>query len=486
MLRTIFTFALLSFIYCTAVFLQLDTFANDPGVGWHLETGRLAIGKFWPPTVDPYLHFPIARPWISDQWVSDIVLYKLYTFGGWPILYGVGVSLFLLVFGFILPWLCFQLGIGPVASLLTCAIAMKLSTIHLILRPVLFSFLFFSILFFQLVLAERNILDISKSKKSLFGILLLFVLWANMHPSFVLGFALIALTVVAHLLEKFLLKKELASEQMHFKLMLLGGCFVATLLNPYGYKLHESIFTLGDSSYFMNLHEEWKPLSSREGAGQLFIQVVCLTFVLLFLFKDKLQKLTTFEVMCYAAFLYAGFGSARFVPYFALCLGPCLGTLLTVKRKDDKSLGGIFIGVAASLCVFLYVCFTGTIPGFNDPFGPSRAKFPYEALEYLMKEEPNNEIPLFSHPNWGGFITWQSHGRVKPLLDDRNTLSGVERYKLIVPALSDLTKAIEISKSEGVKYILLPRTERLFEQATNRREIKAVFADSAAVLYKIH
>ena len=82
----------------TLVVLQLDNFADDPGVGWHLRAGEFIAVYRQIPDYDPFLFSETPRRWISDQWFSDLVFYVLKDAGGWPLLYGTLICLYLLTY----------------------------------------------------------------------------------------------------------------------------------------------------------------------------------------------------------------------------------------------------------------------------------------------------------------------------------------------------------------------------------------------------
>ncbi len=122
--------------------VQLNHFADDPGVGWHLATGAWIIKNLAIPVYDPFLASAQPRLWISDQWASDIVLYVLYRLGSWPLLYVALLLAYFLTFWSLLAAKLSKRSKNVVAIALTCFFASKLAQVHFILRPVLFSFPF--------------------------------------------------------------------------------------------------------------------------------------------------------------------------------------------------------------------------------------------------------------------------------------------------------------------------------------------------------
>lgn len=489
---------LIIFIYCTAVFLQFDSFADDPGVGWHLQTGDQINHTFWPPKTDPFLFSQHPRPWVADQWLSDLILKTFFDIGGFPLLYALGAAIFVLVFAVILPFMLKKFHIPSLTIVFCCALAAKLSSIHLILRPVLFSFIFFSLAFSNFIYWERTSGSFYKKISTCLYLGALFLLWANMHPSFGLGLLMMGFGVIGHIVDKFFLDRERSTSSLYVRLLFIIICLGATLVTPYGFSLHESIAQLTNSSYFMNLNEEWKALSVKDGAGQLFIQTVCMLFVLVYFFRYQLAKISTFEMITFTFFLYQAFSSARYLPYFAIVATPLMATLLSpiemlfahkfeflansTTMPQERHVSYAMTGVIAFLLLFCAYCgSTNSLPGYAGTFGPSLEKYPYQAVDELIAKGGSKPLGVFTHPNWGGFITWRSKGALMPNIDDRNTLSGEDRYKQIIPALSDLESAAKIANAEGIRFILIPNKEKLIPSS----KVNQIYKDAKSILFEV-
>ena len=134
-------------LYC----VQMSVLADDPGVGWHLKTGELIATTGSIPHADPFLApAPTisqggGRRWISDQWLSDLLLYELTSYGDWPVVYvffaGVWIVTFFAVVG---PGIRTQVG-AALGSTLVTFVAFKLGQVHFVVRPVVFSICLFAI-----------------------------------------------------------------------------------------------------------------------------------------------------------------------------------------------------------------------------------------------------------------------------------------------------------------------------------------------------
>lgn len=64
-----------------------------------------------------------------------------------------------------------------------------------------------------------------------------------------------------------------SAKQLQFmvpnSLVLLMLCILATIINPYGIKLHLSILSLAQSDFFLNYHSEWLSLDFKSLEGRV-------------------------------------------------------------------------------------------------------------------------------------------------------------------------------------------------------------------------
>src|SRR5690606_30220521 len=127
-----------------------------------------------------------------DQWLGDLTLWKMFQMGGYPLIYSAIIVIYLATYFGILYWGIVPLVSAPFAALLASFFAFKLGLVHFILRPVVFSFPFFAAVTIILFRAYERIMHGKPLPAWIYAALpALFLLWANIHPSFVLGLVLI-------------------------------------------------------------------------------------------------------------------------------------------------------------------------------------------------------------------------------------------------------------------------------------------------------
>lgn len=424
---------------------------NDPGLGWHIRTGQLIASTRSIPYEDPFLWK--ARAWVSDQWLSDVALYFVYNLWGLKGLV-VGLTIFFsAVFLFFTPILLTKERAGLPAALLGAFVSWKLVSVHFVVRPVVFSFLFFLILKVMLTRKIRGIPD-------LFCLGGLFVVWANMHPSFILGLFLLGLYLASLVLDRFLEGGESASITDR-GLMALIISTLSTLVNPYGYELHNSILKLGMSSYFMKLNQEWLPLTLREPEGQMLVFWLAVVVCTLFFFGRKKLGLTIFEFISTIIFSAAALYSVRYLPYAGILLGgvvarvACFGVSSVRRKMLYILLSGAIVAFCVAGVVLPAYLSKRTVFSEGANFEFSKERFPKDALDFILSRVQSETVVL-NHPDIGGFLILMGKGLIRPVIDDRNTLNGEESYRYVLSAYAKKISLIEAMKRFNASYAIVP------------------------------
>lgn len=211
------------------------------------------------------------------------------------------------------------LGISPFAALVATFFSFKLGLVHFILRPVVFSFPIFAAL---LVILFRVYEGIRKgegiSSWVFVAVPFLFLLWANVHPSFVLGLILIATLLFGVAWNAVVLDEELPDGTTLKILALLCICGAITLCNPNGIELHRSIVSLAQSDYFMSHHIEWRPPDFHSTEGILFEATIFFLLIGALCAPRPYSGIGFFHLLATAFFLHGAFQSVRGLPYLGI------------------------------------------------------------------------------------------------------------------------------------------------------------------------
>ncbi|MCB9029545.1 MAG: hypothetical protein H6619_00705 [Deltaproteobacteria bacterium] len=490
------------------IVLQYPQFARDPGVGWHLKTGEYVSIFNHVPSFDPFLFSTVKRPWISDQWLADLVLFKTFQVGSWPLLYGLLTVVFIATFWGILFQFARKESHSTFAAVLATFLSFKMAQVHFILRPVLFGILFFSIAYCLVFLAYKK-----RAHQYLYLLPVVFMIWANMHGSFVFGLILICLGLLAVFVDQIrefgsdtLSLSQIYSELRPFLYALIFSVF-ACCLNPYGIKLFEHLLNLGSSDFFMKLHEEWLSPDFREVAPKMFLYsisiillansvvgrpllssfdfVVLLVFSFLFLEMVRVLPFVAVVTIVPLASSLSQLGAAAiFKQYRSLDRLKSFFSLLDQRELDTLKPKVVLLFLSLSV---LYGSFKGAVPFYSGEYGPERDKFPYAALVFLTAKQRtlgSNPEGVVSVPEWGGFITLRGEEMLKPIIDDRNTLLGEDFYKEYLKSMKPYRSWRLFVEDVGARYVLLPSASLLAQDIAKASNYNRIYDDPISVIYE--
>ncbi len=206
-----------------ATFLFMPQVLNDGDTYLHLGIGEWMLRHGSIPDADPFSHTFAGKPWIAQEWLSQIVMAFAFRLGGWSglvILFGGALALTL---GMLAKHLARWLDPLPAAVTLVliagCMSPTLLARPHILALPVL-----------EMWVAGLLIARDRKQAPSPF-LLLLMLAWANLHASFIFGLLLIAPFALEAILEADTKWQDAATSWGIFSV----GAIASTLITPYGW-----------------------------------------------------------------------------------------------------------------------------------------------------------------------------------------------------------------------------------------------------------
>jgi len=505
--------AVLAVISLTAV--QMKGFATDPGIGWHLMSGEVTLKAESVPRLDPFLATPVPRRWISDQWLADVALFALFAAGSWSLVYGFLGALYLATYFLVLYPLTVRLTSAPILAAATCFLAFKVGQLHFILRPVIFGFFCFALtvaLVWRGTVPRPGETTVPPTRQA-FLILLppLFVVWANLHPSFILGLVFLALHPVGIAFER--LRHRIspptaaATGALPGAILLTLACAAATCINPNGLELHRSIILLARDPFFMNYHQEWLPPDPFAGVG-LTLAVTTALLAVAFLTERRPRTWGAIELLCALVFGWLAFRSIRVIPFFGIVIAVPLARSLAnrsflspaatglcgafrdawhnISRRELTGARGVVVTVVLCALFLIDPLIRGAVLLYPGPFGPSAEGFPANAMVALREyAAPERRVIAVAPPHWGGFITWQGDPFIRPIIDDRNTLLGAGFYREFGRALVPAGPWSEYLTRAGATHLLWPTSDPLVAAVRADGRYRESYTDAVATVFVV-
>ncbi|MDA9492135.1 hypothetical protein [Bradyrhizobium sp. CCBAU 11361] len=234
---------------------------NDPDSYSHIEVGRWIMAHGALPASDPFSFSMHGAPWITFEWLSEIVYAGVHALAGWPGVLVVAAAAIALAFGLLTFFLLREF--SPTLTLIMVIAAIILSAPHMLARPHVL------VLPVMVTWAAALVRCMDRGGPPPYWALPLLVLWANLHGSVVLALGLIGPVVLEALL------REGRSGWSHVLLRWLpftALALAASCLTPYGPEpLLMPLTTLGLGPALAWI-SEWRPQDfSRIGGFELLL-----------------------------------------------------------------------------------------------------------------------------------------------------------------------------------------------------------------------
>jgi hypothetical protein len=480
---------------------------GDASIGWHIRNGEQMLRAHVITRTDSFSVTMGGQTWYAWEWLYDVAIAGIHHWLGLN-----GVILFTaviiaLTFAVTLR-LSLQRGADlPVAALLL-ALSLGASMIHLLARPHVLSWLF-TVIWFQILDSSEGI-GSPESRRRLWYLPALMMLWANVHGGFVVAFALLGLYLLSGTIRYFRCQDEGMHRRIAKRLRTLGIVtlisLLASLINPFGGELHLHVYRYLSSRWLMNHIDEFLSPNFHGVAQQCFVAILLITIVVLAAARKK-PSLSRVLVLLFAT--YSGLYASRSLPVSSLLLTLIVAPLWTQALTDvcenqnlslrvrgflsrwlsfTSRVGRVELGFRghawpiAAVVLGLLVCAKAGGPAphpwMNAHFDAGR--FPVQASGAIVQRGIHE--PIFAPDSWGGYLIYRLYPENKVFVDDRHDLYGEEFLK-------DYLKAIRLTpdwdvflKEKKVNWALLPAESSLANMLEETSLWTLVYQDGTSVL----
>jgi hypothetical protein len=238
------------FLIAYSVLLLLPGFVplRDPDTFWHIRTGQWILDNAKVPVVDFYSYTAVGEPWISAQWLAEILFalaFKVAQWRGIVILTAAScAAITALLSLYLVRNLRFSVAIGWAAITILAFIP------HYVARPHIFSY----ILLLIWVIILFGSYDSEDFRPSTPVLCLLMILWANVHGSFTIGLLLLYIFVWFSCYEKFVQHDYIRCRNL---LLMLLAVSISALLTPYGVYSALLILQVMNMKFVLAHANEW-------------------------------------------------------------------------------------------------------------------------------------------------------------------------------------------------------------------------------------
>ncbi len=378
---------------------------NDADTYWQIAVGDWMIANRAVPHVDVYSWTFAGEPWISSQWLAQVVFAALYHAAGWSGVVAASAFAIASAFGLMTYYLMRRLALLP--SLVMVIAAFALAAPHMLARP-------HALALPVMVMWAAGLVRAADEKRApSWWLLPLIALWANLHGGFTFGIFLIAPVALEALLA------ARADERLRVltRWALFGiAALAAACVTPYGAEailVTRRILGLGPA---LALIGEWQPENFARFGGFEIVLLGAIGFLLY-----RRITLPPVRILVMLGLLHMALSQSRngemlglIAPLFAAApLAAQLGA-----RDDGRK--GFALPLVAGLGALALLA-TFVLPPLLR-YAPRALVTPASATAAVMA---SGKTHLLNSYDFGGYLIAQG---VKPFIDGRTELYGAKFF----------------------------------------------------------
>jgi hypothetical protein len=486
--------ALLGMLTLTALSTRL---LGDAGIGWHIRTGQQILFSHVIPHTDPFSSTMPGKPWFAWEWLYDMMVGQLDSWFGLNGVVWFTSVLIAAVFASTFRLLIVR-GTNLIVAVVLVLLAISASMIHFFSRPHVVSWLFILAWFSILDSTERASLEGRDSASRWLWLLpISMLIWVNVHGGFLFGFAFLAVFWVGcfwiwfrsdpnRIEESF--QKIAAGRRLRSLTWISVLSALASLVNPYGWKLHRHIYSYLSNRFLMDHIEEFQSPNFHGVAQKCFLLLLLIAIAGL---AAHGRKLRVSELLLTLFATYAGLLASRNIPVSSILLALLVGPLLPgvdfsgiVRRAStvDARMRGHLWPVVACVVLLLIAANKGRVGStqvMNAHFDPKR--MPVEAVHDL--EAKGLQGPVLTPDSWGGYLIYQLYPKVPIVIDDRHDFYGEQTLKSYLRMIRVEPGWEEFLNQHNVSTAVLPATSPLAVVLGQTPGWKMVHSDDVAATF---
>jgi hypothetical protein len=453
---------LVSFGVYVALLILGQRMLGDPDSYSHIEVGRWIIAHGTLPASDPFSFSMHGAPWITFEWLSEVIYAEAYALSGWSGVVVVAAAAIALAFGLFTFFLLREL--SPIQTLLMVIAAVILLAPHMLARPHVL------VLPVMVTWAAALVRCMDREGAPPYWALPLLVLWANLHGSVVLALGLIGPAVLEALLRE---ERSGWPRVLQRWLPFTALAVAASCLTPYGPEpLLMPLRTLG-LGLALAWISEWRPHDFSHIGG---LEVLLLAGIFALSRGVTLPVVRALVVIGLLHFALAQVRNADLLAMLApLYLAAPLGRKFGGPIGDDAagSSRGLNLAALGALIVMSGVALARDVR-------PAPTITPQAAIAQANLAKTG---PVLNDYSFGGYLIFAG---IPTFIDGRGELYGgpfIDRYNRAV-ALVDLGDFLKLLDEYNIGATLLAPQTPAIAMLDRLPQWQRVYSDDVAVVHK--
>ncbi len=483
------------------LFLRMDGAPRllEGDTGWHIRAGEWILENGRVPDKDIFSFTRPGEAWFAWEWLWDVAFAWLHRHGGLSAV--VLASLLVLCVTFALLFrLVRRKCPNALIAIAVTLLAAAGSSMHWLARPHLFTLL--------LVVVFLSLLERAQDGRTrlLWVLPFLTALWANLHGGFLAGIVLIgcygAGELAAALVNSQAEERAAARRRSAAYFLSAAGCAVASLANPYSYRLHVHIWRyLADTeSPFFRYVSEWQSISFHHAAARYFEVMILLAVAGA---AWSLYQRSFGWPLLLAVWLHLALFSARNIPIFLIVAAPVAAEALQqgLLRIRQASVAGWLERAAAAIenlgrevaavdrvprlhlvscaaaALLLAVCYSASAPPKFRSEYDSKA-YPTMALDALQGGR------VFAPDEWGDYLIYRLYPNTRVYVDGRFDFYGAPFTEEYLDVMNVKHGWDQHLRRYAIDTVLLPVDAPLAGALKEASAWRPVYDDGVAIVFR--
>jgi len=423
---------------------------KDLDLWLHLRMGEWICHHGFVPSYDVLSCTISGKPWVNHEWLFQVLVYQVQQLYGFDGL----ISMQSLVVAFTFLILLF-LGYSRERQWLTVTTLIMVLMVYqsrFTIRPDIFSLLFFVMYIY--------ILSLHINKRwAIYALVILQILWTNMHGFFFFGPLLVAVGVLSEFIKRRLplpfewnTVGRLSDEEYGALKRTLPLVILACCVNPLTFK--GALYPLGvlfnltgdNKIFFSHILELQRPITMGTVFSNNYLDYKILIIISAISFVFNRRKIDLSSLIIWFIFLGFSLVAVRNLIYFAVAAYMVfMVNVISISWEDIiplqftsfkfKHLTGFFFKIALMLWMLnfgLQMVDNGyfdfdTYSRKSEFFGISKRVYPYKALDFLVREKIKGNF--FNDFNSGAYLVGRVNPNIKVFIDGRTEEYGAKFFE---------------------------------------------------------
>lgn len=440
---------------------------SNSDLWWHLSSGLWILHHHALPHNALFSQSSTNR-WVASSWGYDVLLAGIY-----ELLKLRAIPAMLMGLKTLLAFVIFLLA-GGFRGKFWPAVALSALVQYILGHaqplPVYFSIVLFAIEFFLLFETRRR-----NNVGTLFWLLPLFLLWANLDDQFVYGIGLLILFSVTTSVEQYVSRQEVPRLLISKSAIPLFLSLLATLATPYFYRSYEIFFSTVSSAANPYL-PDFKSLSFRQPQDFLFL----LLFMSAFLALGSRHSRDIFPIALLIACASVSFYSQRAAWLTVIAsVAVVADAIPELPNTEHVSSPARLATAGITLLIVAGTIFLRIPRDHNQLLAKIGQNYPVHACDFIRQNHLPQ--PLFNEYQWGGFLTWYLP-EYPVAVDGRNDLYGddvIIQYLRVMNADLPYTMFPQMTQA---KTLLMQKKSIMADAMSTLPNYKVVYSDDVSVV----